>query len=433
MQSALKPYATAGIAITGASLIAITPVTPRLPDLSYLQSAAVHLTAGESLGDVFNAAAANAQALINSYFVAPNVGAQAEDVVLNGIFKQSLTDPDFNTQLALEDNFKTIISAITLQDLSAKSSSGDGTGTGTGDGTGTGSGDGTGTGTGTGSGSGDAGGDGSGSGDAAAAASSYDFDAIKAAVIPHTLGGPQDLTTLGEGHITLGHALLASQLPGFLPPDIDPDTIAPILNFLESPLSGVIIGALGPFISPLVALSNDMSSGDMGNVFTDVLNGFLNGATLNLDSVIPTIEDAGILPDGITINSLEFAFGGLLTPGVVDAGPYEYYNSDGDVVAEAPANGGSIFNALGLNITTETPPLGLPGPLTIDVVGEPVGPVGAWEGLSQALAAALVGFPEDFDNDTKTDPPPVPPLVDFDLSDINFNDIFGDMGGDMGM
>jgi hypothetical protein len=375
----------------------------------------VHLTAGESLGDVFNTAAANAQALINSYFVAPNVGAQAEDVVLNGIFKQALTNPDFDAQAALQDNFKTVVSAITLQDLTKDTS-----GTGTGDG----------------SGGTDTGGDGSGSGgaaaasdtngDAAAAASSYDFDAIKAAVTPHTLGGANDLSGLGEGNITIGHSLLAGQVVGFLPPDIDPDTINPILNFLESPLSGVIIGALGPFISPLVALSNDMSSGDMGNVFTDVLNGFLNGATLNLDSVIPTIEDAGILPDGITINSLEIAFGGLLTPGVVDAGPYQYFNSDGDVVAEAPANGGSIFNALGLNITTETPPLGLPGPLTIDVEGLPVGPVGAWEGLSQALAAALVGFPEDLDGDGKTTPPAVPPLVDFDLSGIDFNDIFSD-------
>jgi hypothetical protein len=391
MQSALRPYATAGIAITGASLIAITPVAPRLPDLSYLQSPAVHLTAGESLGDVFNAAAANAQALINSYFLAPNVGAQQEDVVLNGIFKQSLTDPDFNTQAALQDNFKTLETAITLQNLSPDT--GD---NGTGD-----------------NGTGD-------SGDAAA--SSYDFDAIKALVIPHTLGGENDLSGLGEGNITIGHSLLAGQIVGFLPPDIDPDTINPILNFLESPLSGVIIGELGPFISPLVALSNDMSSGDMSNVFTDVLNGFLNGATLNLDSVIPTIEDAGILPDGITINSLAIAFGGLLTPGVVDAGPYDIYNANGDSVASAPAVGGSIFNALGLNITTETPPLGLPGPLTIDVVGEPVGPVGAWEGLSQAVGAALG---DNFDGKNAA---AVPPLVDFDLSDIDFNDVFGGMG-----
>ena len=87
--------------------------------------------------------------------------------------------------------------------------------------------------------------------------------------------------------------LMFSEIPGFLPAS-DAAEITPIINFLASPASGIIMGDLGPDIAPWVALCNSITAGDDFNTtLADMAGAFFNGADLNLDSLIPTIERVG--------------------------------------------------------------------------------------------------------------------------------------------
>ncbi|MGH3564294.1 MAG: outer membrane porin GjpA, partial [Mycobacterium sp.] len=140
-------------------------------------------------------------------------------------------------------------------------------------------------------------------------------DNVTTLVAQHTLTGTDDTVT----PIVFGHDLLFAILPALLPAD-EAATVTPIVDFLASPLSGIIMGALGPFLSPGVALINSISAGDsFEQILASPLNGLLNGATINLDSLIPTLEK--LLPPSplgpLDITSLDFGLGGLLSPGVV--------------------------------------------------------------------------------------------------------------------
>lgn len=200
------------------------------------------------------------------------------------------------------------------------------------------------------------------------------------------------------------HALISLVLPQMLPSDfpIPTEDLSPILSFLASPFSGVLMGALGPSISPLVALGNSINdistalSGDnpdwtaalqdMANIPANMVGGLLNGATVDLDWLLPLIADQ--LPEGTTISSLSYTFGGLLSPGDTGTDVYGFVNLIDD--GSSPGIGGSILNGLGLNIN-----LGWP----LDIPGVGVGPMGAWESLSEIVAGALgwdgVGSPLD--------------------------------------
>ncbi|WP_154677699.1 outer membrane porin GjpA, partial [Mycolicibacter icosiumassiliensis] len=103
-------------------------------------------------------------------------------------------------------------------------------------------------------------------------------------VVAHTLDGiPGDLNGLG-------HWFLFTEVPGYLPAD-EASTITAVIDFLASPASGIIMGDLGPGISPWIALMNSMTAGDDFNTtLANMFGAFFNGATLNLDSVIPAIE-----------------------------------------------------------------------------------------------------------------------------------------------
>lgn len=217
----------------------------------------------------------------------------------------------------------------------------------------------------------------------------------------------------GDATVDATHALLFPILTnqaGDIAPDLFPtipDPIPEIVNFLASPLSGVLIGALGPSIAPMVALINSIEAisaalnGDtpdttaalqeLVNIPANMFNGLLNGATLNLDALIPAVADAGLLPEGVSIDSLSFAFGGLLTPGLVGADP-----TDLTTFGDAIPGGGSILNSLGLT-------LGITDPLelTLPFLAHGVGPTGAMIGLEQVIAELLNG-------NLVFDPPDVP-------------------------
>lgn len=223
------------------------------------------------------------------------------------------------------------------------------------------------------------------------------------------LGGDQKgfLNPLSDWTLDSSHTMLYWGLTGQLPDTLFPapdEEIQDVINFLSSPLSGMLIGQLGPSISPLVALFNSFDAisadltGDapdytaalqeMVNVPANMVNGFLNGATLNLDALIPAIVEADIisLPEGTSIDHLNFAFGGLLTPGGV-------VGSGDDAITAA---GGSIFNSLGLDLS------GVPILNELNVAADGVGPLGALVGLGQALALVLGGS-LDYVGDTGED------------------------------
>jgi hypothetical protein len=338
MQTTLRPYTpaagrriTTGVAV--ASLIAVAPgVTPALPQLpDELQASAVRLTAGwdplTAWQTAFNTTSANASTLADNFFLAPGVGLQQAIVNQVGFLDQVLNDPSslraVLTQIA--DNAQIVASGLTGVDASA---------------------------------------------DTAKAVDKHTVDAL--------------------------HGVVAGLLPTFLPPDIDAATVTAILNVLKSPMSGLLIGAVGPVVSPAVALlnsalavgaalqSSDPSAAlsDLLDVPANVVNAFFNGADLNLDAVASLVNQAGVLPEGTTINKLDFAFGGLFSVGSVSQGHY----TQGDTLNPGiVVPGGSILNSVGLNITTQ---LG-EKPVTLGIPSHAVGPLAALESVSQTVGVLL--------------------------------------------
>lgn len=220
------------------------------------------------------------------------------------------------------------------------------------------------------------------------------------------------VSTIQDHTLDTLHSLLASLLPGELP-EADKDAAEAIIQLLSSPASSMLIGDLGPLISPGVslvdsaqAIASAIQGGDTSAAVqallatpADFVGSIFNGATLNLDALIPLIS--GVLPKGAEIDGLSYAFGGLLSPGSVQAGPYEFFNGDGTQVGPTvDAAGGSMLNSLGLDVDFDG--------LKIAIPGEPIGPIAGLEGFSQAVAQLLgaTGW------GPKSSPavPPIPPL-----------------------
>ncbi|MGV0748569.1 outer membrane porin GjpA [Mycolicibacter minnesotensis] len=180
------------------------------------------------------------------------------------------------------------------------------------------------------------------------------------------------------------HALMFGQVAGYLPADVDPNQIMPIIDYLGSPASAVLMGMLGPAISPWIALLNSVTDHDsLSDTLINMGGAFFNGATLNLDALLPTINDAGFFPTGMTMNHLDFAFGGLLSPGGVQVGPYEVLGPGGEVAASVPAVGGSLFQSVGLQFS------GVPVLGSLDLESHAIGPIGAWMAWGQIVGALL--------------------------------------------
>ncbi|MFL0178684.1 MULTISPECIES: outer membrane porin GjpA [unclassified Mycobacterium] len=321
MHAILRPYATAGVVIAGSGLIAATPVVAPAPAIA--SATEVALTAGLSdpWQDVLNEASSNASTLLNNYMLAPGVAWQQLFANSMDYIQQFLDDPSATTLAEINTAIQGHLAAVR-------------------------------------------------GGWAVQDMLATD----KGLVTQHTLDGA-GLT---------GHAFLYNQLPSFLPPDVDSDAVIPIVDFLTSPLSAIIIGSLGPGISPWVAMLNSINDGDsLNEIIANMWGGFLNGATLDLDSLLPAINDAGFLPIGMSLDHLEFAFGGLLTPGSVSVGPYQVLGTGGAVEAEVPAVGGSIFNGIGIQM------VGVPLLNQIAMDGQGIGPIAAWQAWGQIVGSLL--------------------------------------------
>jgi hypothetical protein len=220
-------------------------------------------------------------------------------------------------------------------------------------------------------------------------------------VLSHTLASG-DVANGEFGWYDLFAGPLASIAAGLFPADL-----VPIIHFLASPLSAMIMGSVGPMIAPMVALLNSITDHDsFGDTLANMFGASLNGATLNLDPLLPLINEVagGLLPAGLGINHLDIAFGGLLSAGHVAIDPYQVLGANGDVVAETPAVGGSILNSVGIELT------GVPLLGSISIASNPIGPLGAIEAWGQTVGALLgSGW------DGKGAVPVTPPLAGTDL------------------
>jgi hypothetical protein len=228
---------------------------------------------------------------------------------------------------------------------------------------------------------------------------------ITNAVVNHTLGGVTEAmggllgnTPVYDAHVQVFQGLTGD---GFeLPPGPVGALVSGVANFVASPLSGVLLGAVGPFVSPGVALFNEA-----GAIFADltgptpnpaaalaelldtpatVVNAFFNGATLNLDPFAPLVQATLFSNNeggsGEVINGLSFAFGGLFSPGQVIDGPGGpmYYGT-----------GGSALNSVGMDLSFYPPDEDAGATIVIPAI--PVGPIGATAGLIDIIGEALGG------------------------------------------
>jgi hypothetical protein len=312
----LRPYATAGIALVGASVIAISPVAPPLPDVK-IANPSVNLSAAidpfTPWIDVLENAGGNLEGLVDSWAEAPFPVLQ--QVIANQLSYLSEL-PDFEL---IVDQFLTNLQA-----------------------------------------------------------------GLEAPFAPDLVGS-----------VDPAHAALFGLLPvlGVLPPELQP-----LIDFSASPLSGVLLGLVGPVVAPVLALAASVGAivnnltgeePDLEAAFNTLVNipasmadAFLNGGqTLDLTPVLTALGvDLELIP-GLPPADIGLTFGGLLSPG------------------------GSIFNALDISA----------GP--IFVTGQGPGAIGSLINLSKAIARAIgwdgTGNPLEADD---TPPPPALPRSADDTS-----------------
>lgn len=191
----------------------------------------------------------------------------------------------------------------------------------------------------------------------------------------------------------LNHGYLWSVFNGIPPygdgtPALDEPMLS-VINFITSPLSGVLLGTLGPALGPWVELANSLqiafaslSDGDFAQAFQDLLavpgnvfDAFLNGTTLDLSAILPLVDESGLFPPG-ALSGLGLELGGLLTEGVTIGDPADFDPGN----PENLGIGGSIWNAISLHF---------PGDGSGDIVGEAVGPVAAFTNLWDVIIATL--------------------------------------------
>lgn len=351
------PWIAAGIAAVGASMVAATPVQP--VSLPAVEIPDIQLTAGElsvfdplgSLAGIFDTASANATEVAGAFFEAP--GAALQQTVVNQVNNLGalISDPGSigDVLQGIGTNVQDVFQTATFMGLE---------------------------------------------GDALSAMLQQSNDGM--------------------------HSLMVAILPLL---DLDlPDGVTELLQFAASPVTGIPLGLAGPFVSPVVpflnpavGVLNDVIAGSafdpealvsgMANAPMAALNGFFNGATLDLDPIAALLGATGVLPDEFPINGIDLAFGGLFTPGET-----------------ANGIGGSLLNSLGLDTI-------------LPIEGNGVGPIGALANLSQMIAGTLgwdgmgnpltdLTFPTfDFGDMVGGS------LGDFNLADLLPTDLLGNLGG----
>ncbi|OHV05057.1 outer membrane porin GjpA [Mycobacterium talmoniae] len=326
-QLATRPWVTAGVALAGASLIAVTPVTAApLPDVAPPE---IQLTAGldpiTPWVDVIQQASTNVSDLFAAWSsdpfpiirqVATNQIGYLEDI-FRGDFGTVFSQIAHNLQAGFTAPFVPDANLLSTVEATWSSSVG-------------------------------------GIGGAALIRTAQAAAAL-------LLGGPVN-------HLNLFNFAYDATA--------DDALVHALLGFTASPLSGVLLGAVGPVIGPGVALVDSIQSiiGDLSGPDTDPLaalnelinipahmtGAFLNGGeSLDLTPLVSLLDLPPAVEALVDINSVNLELGGLLSPA------------------------GSLFNALGFDVSVTG---GLVG---IDLPGYGVGPIGSLIALTQAIAEAI--------------------------------------------
>lgn len=177
-----------------------------------------------------------------------------------------------------------------------------------------------------------------------------------------------DINTLDPAHQGL-YTLLPLVAPTF--PQV-------VLDLLTTSTLGIVGGLLGPVLAPVIAVVNSVQSiiGNLGsgdfigalndliNIPANLVNAFLNGGqTLDLTGLL-----GPLLPDNVTLNSAGLVLGGVL------------------------AQGASLFNALGLDVSAQLAPPPFP-PVNVAVPGNPGGIFGSLIAFTKAIASAIEVVP----------------------------------------
>lgn len=174
-------------------------------------------------------------------------------------------------------------------------------------------------------------------------------------------------------------------------PELQPDFVnanIPLLNFLNTPFSGQLLGLVGPFIAPFVALGNSIGSAitalrtsdiagainSLINIPTSMINAALNGTTLDLT--------ASLGPSLPSVDRIGLAIGGLLTT----------FKSPTGVTAPGTQIAGVGFDSLSLDATVQVLPAPLP-PVTLSDPGIGNGLIGNLVGATWVIANAINRVP----------------------------------------
>lgn len=319
-----RSYLTAGVAVVGASALALTPVAPMAHDLALapreVSTLAVALAASQGATvdpitlwvDTIQEAIANAVALVTTYTANPFPIVQ--QVIANVI-----------TFVGELPNFSLIINQLVSSTV-------------------------------------------------AGLQAPFVANAENISTVPfQTIPLPPPLPS-----VQLSQQTVYGLLPDVLPPDTYA-ALEPILNFTTTPISGALLGSLGPLISPVIALTNSANAiisallaSDFATAINEVINvparvvgAFLNGGQF-LD-LAPVLNLLGVqLPASITKFGLNM--GGLLSPGGVG------------------------FDSVAANGTFQILPAPLPAVNLVDP-GFPLGPIGAAITIDNAIASAIAVTP----------------------------------------
>jgi hypothetical protein len=180
---------------------------------------------------------------------------------------------------------------------------------------------------------------------------------------------------------------------------------APVLRILNTPISGQVISALGPLLSPVVALTRSftavggyLKAGKFGEAINELINipaamtnAFLNGA--GFFDVVPLIKPFVTLPDDFENLQAGINLGGLLNTMPKNGTLLTTGGPSNPPVAPTKWGYGTGLDSLGLpgcggadnqlcDFVEGQPPTGLQN-----------GPIGAAVGLTQYLAPKLLVTP----------------------------------------
>ncbi|KWX60693.1 outer membrane porin GjpA [Mycobacterium sp. NAZ190054] len=154
-----------------------------------------------------------------------------------------------------------------------------------------------------------------------------------------------------------------------------PAALQPLIDFSTTYTSGVLLGLVGPVISPVLALAASAQT-VIENIFSETpdfeaaFNALVNTPTAMVDAFLNGGQSLDLTPvfdllgldlspaEGIEVPTVGITFGGLLSPG------------------------GSIVNALSFDIS-------IGGVIDIPVPGQGPGAIGSLIGLAQTIAKAL--------------------------------------------